>query len=216
LAVKPASPQEEERDELRLAVPNAARAANRGQEIFNASQTNSPSERNIRGLLERQAQAPSNSADNLVSAGRVGGLEAPSAAKAPKKEAMRGTSVHGAVTGYAAPAFRLGGSDRAHWQISAGGVLERSYRADVWEPVLSETGTKFHVVSVIGDLIWAGGEHGALYVSRDGGTTWSPVKIDTSDTITSIRFSDDLHGILQASDGATWKSADGGKSWDKQ
>ncbi len=104
---------------------------------------------------------------------------------------------------------------RPHWRISELGTLERSLGGDVWSPVLVKTQGKFHVVSVVGDVVWAGGENGALYVSRDGGNSWFPVKLGTKEAIISIHFSDGLHGTVQGDSGTVWKTSDGGATWAK-
>jgi putative zinc finger protein len=195
-------------------------------ETISQQKATGPEQRNVSGQLQQQAQVssnqpqgPSNSANansaNLANMNdNLARAEAAPAAKVQKKQA-RVDSLRAGVTGYAVGAPLTQPAARAHWQISSTGALERSYIADQWTPVLAETGAKFHVVSVIGNTIWAGGENGALYTSRDGGSTWTPVKVDTAETITSIHFSDDSHGTLQTSNGLTWKTSDGGKTWEK-
>jgi hypothetical protein len=176
-----------------------------------------PAQRNISGQIQ-QAQGPSNTANKInITAADNKLAKAESAPRAKFSSKQRADEFRGLTTGYtAAPAAAPLPAARAHWQISSTRILERSYAADTWTPVLTVTGAKFHVVSVIGNTVWAGGEHGALYVSRDGGTTWNPVTIDTTSTITSVHFSDDLHGTLETVDGQVWKTADNGKTWQKQ
>ncbi|HEU5402899.1 MAG TPA: zf-HC2 domain-containing protein [Terriglobales bacterium] len=176
-----------------------------------------PEQRDIPGQTQ-QAQRPSNTVDNVNIAASNQGLakvESAPAAKVAKKQPAG--DFNGIVTGYtAAPAAAPVAATRPRWQISSTGTLEHSYMADNWTPVLSDTGAKFRVVSVVENTVWAGGEHGALYVSRDGGTTWTPVPIDTTATITSIRFSDNLHGTLETDGGQAWNTTDGGKVWQKR
>ena len=139
---------------------------------------------------------------------------APAAApmqKTRKAEAARDTST---AFGYAQSADLMKlKSARAHWRISKAGGLERSYSDNDWTPVPVGTTTVFRVVSIVGNVVWAGGTNGALYVSRDGGTNWVPIKIDTTADIVSIHFDDDLNGRIQTSDGKTWKTSDSGNSW---
>jgi photosystem II stability/assembly factor-like uncharacterized protein len=146
---------------------------------------------------------------------RLARADAFPAAGAAKKQSA--DNVRNLVTGYtAAPAATSVPPGRAHWQISSTGNLERSFIANNWTPILAETGAKFHVVSVIGNTVWAGGEHGALYVARDGGATWNSIAIGTTATITSVHISDDLHGTLATADGQAWTTSDGGRTWQKQ
>jgi hypothetical protein len=144
---------------------------------------------------------------------------APAAApvqKQSKAELARDAAAAKTVMGYAqsVPDERLEG--RAHWRISKAGVLERSYLADDWAPVLVGPGVKIRVVSVVGNIVWAGSDHGALYVSRNGGVDWAPLKIPTSADIVSIRFDDESNGAIQTSTGETWKTTDAGNSWNRQ
>ncbi len=176
-----------------------------------------PEQRNVAGQIQ-QAQGPSNTANNINIAAANESLakaESAPAAKVAKKQSDN--AFHGLADGYtAAPAAAPVSSVRAHWQISPTGALERSYTDKNWAPVLAESGVNFHIVSVIGNTVWAGGEHGALYVSRDGGVTWKRSAIDTTATITSVHFSDDLHGTLETTAAQVWKTSDGGNSWQKQ
>ncbi len=176
-----------------------------------------PEQRNIAGQLQ-QAQQPANPVNNVdVAAANESVAKAGSAPAARVANKQRADALQGLATGYTAGAASAPlPAARAHWKISETGTLERSYVADNWTPVLADTGAKFHVVSVIGNTIWAGGEHGALYVSRDGAATWTRIPIDTTATITSVHFSDDLHGTLGAADGQVWKTSDSGTSWQKQ
>ena len=79
----------------------------------------------------------------------------------------------------------------------------------------------FHVVSVVGGSVWAGGSGGALFHSRDGGQNWSkdvlasPASVETG-TIVSIRFSDALHGVVTTDGGSRWSTSDGGTTWTKE
>jgi hypothetical protein len=176
-----------------------------------------PEQRNIAGQIQ-QAQGPLSTANNVnIAAASENLVKAESAPSAKVAKKQRVDAFHGLATGYtAAPAAAPVLSVRAHWQISPTGTLERSYTTGNWAPVLAETGVKFQVVSVIGNTVWAGGEHGALYVSRDGGTTWNASAIGATTTITSVHFSDDLHGRVKTADGQIWESSDAGKSWQKQ
>jgi hypothetical protein len=139
---------------------------------------------------------------------------APAAApmqKTRKAEVARDTST---AFGYAQPAEMMKLQPaRAHWRVSKAGGLERSYSDNDWTPVPVGTTTVFRVVSIVGNVVWAGGTNGSLYVSRDGGTSWAPIKINTTADIVSIHFDDEVNGRIQTSDGKTWKTSDSGNSW---
>ncbi|MGE5111465.1 MAG: YCF48-related protein, partial [Acidobacteriaceae bacterium] len=185
-----------------------------------------PMQSNAPAAQQQPFQGPAHSANaTLPDSYAVDGnanapkMAAPAVAKAQKKEAAA-APVSGIVGGYArtpipaAPARTRMAA--AQWRISETGQLERSSGGTTWTPVLEEAGRKFHVVSVVGAMVWAGGDKGALFVSRDGGGNWAPVNIKTSGDILSIQFADLMSGSLQTSDGETWKTSDGGKRWQKQ
>ncbi len=106
------------------------------------------------------------------------------------------------------------------WHISAEGHLERENPAGGWTRVLAEQPTTFHVVSVIGNNVWAGGSGGALFHSRDGGQSWGKQPLGSpgveTDAIVAIQFSDAMHGIISTQRGALWSTSDGGITWTKQ
>jgi hypothetical protein len=136
---------------------------------------------------------------------------APAAAPMQKAEAAQDTST---AFAYAKPDEMMKlQSARAHWRISKAGGLERSYSDNDWAPVPVGTGTVFRVISIVGNIVWAGGTNGALYVSRDGGTHWAPLKLDTTADIVSVHFDDEVNGRIQTSDGRRWKTSDSGNTW---
>ncbi len=106
----------------------------------------------------------------------------------------------------------------AQWRISTDGHLERRAGADGWTRVLNNEATIFHVVSVLGDNVWAGGGGGALFHSDDRGQHWKQVPLIASSstetgTITSIQFEDSQQGTVLTAEGARWSTSDGGVSW---
>jgi Photosynthesis system II assembly factor YCF48/Putative zinc-finger len=106
---------------------------------------------------------------------------------------------------------------RSQWRISSDGHLERSTTPGSWTPVLADQATTFHVVSIEGNNVWAGGSDGALFHSSDGGQNWSkqPLAAEAG-TIVSIQFSDVAHGVVNTDAGARWSTSDGGVTWTKK
>lgn len=107
------------------------------------------------------------------------------------------------------------------WRITPDGHLEQRSASGNWTRVLAEQPVTFHVVSVVGDNVWAGGNGGALFHSNDRGQNWSKQPIGSppgveTDTITAIRFSDELHGVVTTDSGARWSTLDGGVTWTKE
>jgi photosystem II stability/assembly factor-like uncharacterized protein len=95
--------------------------------------------------------------------------------------------------------------------------VERSFGEGVWQKVLTDEKTKMRVVSVSNSEVWVGGDNARLYHSADGGDTWSavmlPVKNGRDHAIAHISFQTRQAGVVQADDGTSWSTADGGVSW---
>jgi photosystem II stability/assembly factor-like uncharacterized protein len=74
-----------------------------------------------------------------------------------------------------------------------------------------------HVVSVFNGDVWIGGENTRLYHSVDNGSTWVLVTLPQKDgrehVIAHIRFQTSQAGTVEAEDGVTWTTDDGGISW---
>ena len=120
-----------------------------------------------------------------------------------------------------APAMMRGVSSHSQWRISPDGHLEHLTAPGVWARVLTDQPPTFHVVSVVGDDVWAGGSGGSLFHSRDGGQNWSKVQLGAArdketGTIVSIQFSDAKNGVITTDLGLHWTTSDGGDSWTQQ
>jgi photosystem II stability/assembly factor-like uncharacterized protein len=106
---------------------------------------------------------------------------------------------------------------RSHWRINSIGQAERSFGNEAWEAVLPHEKARMRVVSVFNGDVWIGGENTRLYLSVDNGSTWSPVILPQKDgsehAIAHIRFQSPHSGTVEATDGVTWTTADGGASW---
>ena len=104
------------------------------------------------------------------------------------------------------------------WRVSADGHLEHRGDGDGWTRVPINEVTVFHIVSVVGGDVWAGGEGGALFRSRDGGRHWNQILLATSSgaetgTIISIQFANSQQGTVLTAGGSGWSTSDGGATW---
>jgi hypothetical protein len=106
---------------------------------------------------------------------------------------------------------------RSHWRINSIGQAERSFGNEAWEAVLPNESSRMHVVSVFDRDVWIGGENTRLYHSVDNGLTWALVALPQKDgsehVIAHIRFQTSQAGSIEAADGVTWTTTDGGVSW---
>ena len=120
------------------------------------------------------------------------------------------------AAGRVARAFS-GGSVRPQWRITEAGRVERSFGNGVWQEVLDAGTAKLRVVSVVRGSVWAGGDKLHLYRSTDNGVTWSAVQLppkgDAANAIAHIRFETLLDGKIDATDGSSWVTTDGGITW---
>jgi len=122
----------------------------------------------------------------------------------------------------AAPQTSARGLGAAHtqWRITADGHVEHLV-ASAWIPALTNQATIFHVVAVVGNDVWAGGEGGALFRSSDRGQHWNRVSLANASgaeagMITSIHFDGVQHGVVTTDTGVRWVTSDGGVTWTKQ
>ena len=108
------------------------------------------------------------------------------------------------------------------WGLSADGKVQRSVgSANNLQTVEIAEGIKFDSVIAVGSEVWAGGEHGALYHSLDGGVTWTQVTIASgdktlNDQISAIEFTAPQHVIVVTASGSQWVSDDDGQHWKLQ
>ncbi|HEX4311559.1 MAG TPA: zf-HC2 domain-containing protein [Acidobacteriaceae bacterium] len=118
-------------------------------------------------------------------------------------------SVHGAFM--ARPALR------PRFRINGQGQIERATEAGAWQPVAVGPVVHFRVVSVAGTGIWAGGDQLRLFHSLDNGVTWLevplPASADRAHAIIHIRIESPQKLTVEADDGMTWISIDGGVTW---
>jgi len=72
-------------------------------------------------------------------------------------------------------------------------------------------------VSVIDDRrIVAAGYHGSVYLTEDGGETWSKGATDTQRLLYSVSMGDSLHGWAVGQSGTILRTTDGGRTWTSQ
>jgi photosystem II stability/assembly factor-like uncharacterized protein len=209
-----------------IAAPNKEIAADQKQndDAFKAGGliANENAQQNTQNIVagKQATSGPANTANmnvtNVYTAQNTAPAAAPMQKAQRKADLARDAAVPSTAFGYSMDGTARQELGRAHWRISKAGGLERSYFDDQWKPVLVGTDATLRVISVVGNVVWAGGNHGALYVSRNGGIDWAPVKIDGTADVVSIHFDDEVNGKIQTSDGKTWKTADGGNSWKQQ
>ncbi|HEY4050038.1 MAG TPA: YCF48-related protein [Acidobacteriaceae bacterium] len=113
----------------------------------------------------------------------------------------------------------LGSQDvRPHWRINESGQVERSFGYGAWQAVFPNEKWKMRVVSVFDSDVWVGGEALHLYHSTDNGATWNavtlPNKAAGEHAIAHIRFQTQQAGTVEAEDGTSWTTADGGRTWE--
>lgn len=70
-------------------------------------------------------------------------------------------------------------------------------------------------VERVGKNLFAAGEFGQVLKSEDNGQTWTPGKVPTSITLTSVSFANDALGYAVGHDGVVLKTEDGGANWTK-
>jgi hypothetical protein len=108
-------------------------------------------------------------------------------------------------------------ASRPKWRIDSTGRVERAIGGGEWQKVIPDEKAIMRVVSVSSGEVWVGGDNARLYHSVDSGNTWNavtlPVKDGRDHAIVHISFQTRQTGVVQADDGTSWSTADGGVSW---
>ena len=106
---------------------------------------------------------------------------------------------------------------RPRWRIDSSGAAERSIGAGGWQRILPYETAKMRVVGVLNADVWLGGENTRLYHSSDSGNTWDaitlPAKGGHDHAIAHISFKTRQMVTVEAEDGTSWSTTDGGASW---
>jgi hypothetical protein len=106
---------------------------------------------------------------------------------------------------------------RPHWRINEQGQPERALADGLWRPVLPNQAARMHVLSVFNGEVWVGGEKSQVFRSFDNGTSWRlvslPDKNGIDHSIAHIRFDSAQNIAIDAADGTTWITTDGGETW---
>jgi hypothetical protein len=170
--------------------------------------------------------ASSPAAEPLKAAQPDSGAQSASAAKAltggsgaqPAATARTGSAFANAETARGMSKLSAAaGSARPHWRIDSLGHAERSFGDGAWHPVFPNESAKMRVVSVSDPDVWIGGENSRLYHSTDKGNTFStvalPMKNGDEHAIVHIHFQTRETGAVEAADGTSWTTTDGGASW---
>jgi photosystem II stability/assembly factor-like uncharacterized protein len=97
----------------------------------------------------------------------------------------------------------------------AGGIALISVLVAV--PVVSNAASLrdnlFAVASPGGDVAWAVGNFGSIYLTEDGGKHWQARPSDTKEPLFSIAFASPETGWIVGKSGTIFHTTDGGKTW---
>jgi hypothetical protein len=99
------------------------------------------------------------------------------------------------------------------WAVGDGKLLKTN-ESGAWVSGYSGTEIEFSHVTFHGFDVWAGGTHAALLHSRDAGATWERPRLgpSASGSVTSI-VANGQNVQVTTSEGQTWTTDDGGKTW---
>jgi photosystem II stability/assembly factor-like uncharacterized protein len=74
----------------------------------------------------------------------------------------------------------------------------------------------FAVTARGGEVAWAVGNFGSIYVTQNGGKTWQARSSNTKQPLFSVEFADDHHGWIVGKSGLILRTTDGGETWTPQ
>ncbi len=225
-AMATAQPPAQPDKQLQTAIVEAAKPTHKKPAPAPVAKATGSSKQAMDAVIASEDREPSNGQEAIQQnptpvTGVVGGA-LPAAAIPP-------TPVSPAASARRSPAFasmskapllteaRSLDGEHLHWQINSSGEVERSIADGAWQPVFQNEKSKMRVVAVFGNDVWVGGEDLRLHHSSDNGATWTlvslPGKTSGEHTITHIAFQTHQSGTVEADDGSSWTTVDGGKTW---
>jgi photosystem II stability/assembly factor-like uncharacterized protein len=96
------------------------------------------------------------------------------------------------------------------------GLFASSDRGETWAARALPAGTKYRSIAFLDQRRgYIAGDSGTLLATADGGETWNPVKLATTENLTSIAFVGE-QGWIAGWSGLILHSGDGGKTWEQQ
>jgi hypothetical protein len=114
--------------------------------------------------------------------------------------------------------LRAQASTTAQWSVVGGALLRSLDAGKTWQTSL-RSDSRVTCFAINGAQIWAAGKAGIVYLSQDGGTTWTELHPISGSAalaadVTNIELSG-LEVILSAGK-ETWTSLDTGKTWNRK
>jgi hypothetical protein len=107
------------------------------------------------------------------------------------------------------------------WRIRSGTLQHSNDSGKTWQQVMMPINVTLRAFWALGNSVWAAGTSGALFHFSDGGknSVRVPIKTDEgeiSETVVSVSFSDETHGIITLENGQILETDDGGKTWKRR
>jgi hypothetical protein len=110
----------------------------------------------------------------------------------------------------------------AQWTVRDGALLRSQDGGATWQPAAVSPGAKLLAVAAVASELWAAAPGRLLYHSSDAGGHWEALLPGFADAaspageVVRLDFTDAQHGRASLSQGETWLTANGGRSWQKQ
>ena len=120
----------------------------------------------------------------------------------------------GSGRGVAAQAADIAPSRPVQWRILSTDVLEKSTDRVTWEPITIAPPVQglLHGSAPSPTVCWIVGRAGLVLLTTDG-RQFTRVTSPTADDLTSVKAMDARRATITTTDGRTFTTDDGGKSW---
>jgi hypothetical protein len=131
----------------------------------------------------------------------------------------------GNVAGMAAATARMDVAAKTpmqlQWTVRDGALVRSQDGGATWQPAAVSPGAKLLAVAAVASELWAAAPGRILYHSSDAGGHWEALLPEFAGAspageIVRLDFTDAQHGRASLSQGETWLTANGGRSWQKQ
>ena len=124
----------------------------------------------------------------------------------------------GGVAGGRVFAANLDAASMRVWRLQSATVQSSDDNGKTWLDHTFASGFQATRLVASGQQVWAGGKSGNLYLSRDGGQTWTKISLTGDDIIplgdvTEIKITNPQLVDVLLNSGDDWQTNDGGKSF---
>jgi len=243
-----AAARSESSRELGYSAPGSQDADTFTSSVRRAPALNQPAQGTVQGVIAQSAPAPAPAVDgergrmetkssneirkdkqsvtDTVAESGSESVQVTSREAAPPVASSQKASHHaelakssvGGVAGGRVFAANLDAASMRVWRLQSATVQSSDDGGRIWQDHAFASGFQATRLVASGQQVWVGGKSGNLYLSRDGGQTWTKISLTGDDImplgdVTGIKITNPQLVDVLLNSGDDWQTNDGGKSF---